>query len=151
VVFSVYRWDRRQVVAVWLNYTRVLLVWHALFFALREAERAVELRAIATEMRLQVLEVQLREHFLFNTINTAIALIPHEPERAVNVFHRLADRPPGALRQRGTLVSVSEEVELVNAYIDIERVRFANAVDVTIDVARAVHRALMPNGILLSS
>ena len=87
-----------------------------------ERERAEKL---ATEARLSSLESRLQPHFLFNTINSIMALMREDPRRAEVMLERLSRLLRFALdsQQKG-LVPVEEELRLVEDYLEIERARF---------------------------
>jgi signal transduction histidine kinase len=101
-----------------------------------ERQRAL---GLATEARLASLESRVRPHFLFNALNSAIALIPEDPRRAEDVLVRLSallrcslDAQDGVARDR--LVALGEELRVVTDYLEIERVRFGERLDYEVDV-----------------
>ena len=77
-----------------------------------------------TGARLAELQSRIRPHFLFNTLNTAVALVRADPERAERVLEDLAELFRTALAEPGASVSLADELELVRRYLDIEAVRF---------------------------
>jgi two-component system, LytTR family, sensor histidine kinase AlgZ len=77
-----------------------------------------------TTARLAELQARIRPHFLFNTLNTAVALVREDPARAETVLEDLADLFRHALADPGESVTLSEEVALARRYLDIEQVRF---------------------------
>ncbi|MBL0423017.1 histidine kinase [Ramlibacter sp. AW1] len=79
-----------------------------------------------TTARLAELQARIRPHFLFNTLNTAAALVREDPARAEAVLEDLADLFRHALAEPGEAVSLSEEVDLARRYLDIEQVRFGD-------------------------
>ncbi|MDB6001007.1 MAG: histidine kinase [Rhizobacter sp.] len=84
-----------------------------------------ELRMPAdTHARLAELQSRIRPHFLFNALNSAIALVRIDPERAEAVLEDLAELFRVALDETGHAVPLSEEVELARRYLAIEQVRF---------------------------
>lgn len=97
-----------------------------------ERSRAV---AIATEARLASLESRVRPHFLFNALNSAIALIPEDPARAEQVLERLAALLRFSLdAHQARLVPLGEELRVVVDYLEIERVRFGERLRYRVDV-----------------
>jgi signal transduction histidine kinase len=97
----------------------------------RERERAV---ALATEARLASLESRVRPHFLFNALNSAIALIPEDPRRAEKLLERLAGLLRYSLDAHSGTVALGEELAVVTDYLEIERVRFGDRLRYDIDV-----------------
>jgi two-component system sensor histidine kinase AlgZ len=74
--------------------------------------------------RLAELQSRIRPHFLFNALNTAIALVRVDPARAEAVLEDLAQLFRVALAEVGASVSLAEEIELARRYLAIEQVRF---------------------------
>jgi two-component system sensor histidine kinase AlgZ len=98
----------------------------------------------ATEARLVELQARVRPHFLFNTLNTAIALVRVDPGRAEEVMEDLAElfrAALGALEGESTL---GEEIRLARMYLDIEGMRFGKRLKVEWDVDDAVAAARVP-------
>ena len=98
----------------------------------------------ATEARLVELQARVRPHFLFNTLNTAIALIRVDPARAEEVMEDLAElfrAALGALEGESTL---GDEIRLARMYLDIEGMRFGKRLKVEWDVDEAVNIARAP-------
>ncbi len=99
----------------------------ALIAALLVARLALRARArlpAATTARLTELQARIRPHFLFNTLNSAIALVRDEPARAEALLEDLSDLFRQALVEQGEAVTLHEEVELARKYLAIEQVRF---------------------------
>jgi two-component system, LytTR family, sensor histidine kinase AlgZ len=74
--------------------------------------------------RLAELQSRIRPHFLFNALNSALALVRVEPQRAEAVLEDLAQLFRVALADTGASVSLQEEVDLARRYLAIEEVRF---------------------------
>lgn len=84
----------------------------------------------ATAARLSELQARIRPHFLFNTLNSAIALVREDPARAEAILEDLADLFRHALVDQGEAVTLAEEVALARRYLDIEQVRFGERLQV---------------------
>ncbi len=78
----------------------------------------------ATTARLSELQARIRPHFLFNTLNSAIALVRRDPARAEAMLEDLSDLFRHALIDQGESVTLAEEVTLARRYLAIEQVRF---------------------------
>ncbi|MDR7375348.1 two-component system sensor histidine kinase AlgZ [Rhodoferax ferrireducens] len=78
----------------------------------------------ATTARLGELQARIRPHFLFNTLNSAIALVRAEPARAEALLEDLSDLFRHALVDQGESVSLEQETTLAERYLSIEQVRF---------------------------
>lgn len=83
-----------------------------------------------TAARLSELQARIRPHFLFNTLNSAIALVREDPARAEAVLEDLSDLFRHALRDPAHSVTLAEEVALARRYLDIEQVRFGERLQV---------------------
>lgn len=102
----------------------------------------------ATTARLAELQARIRPHFLFNTLNTAIALVREDPARAERVLEDLADLFRHALADQGQLSSVAEEVALARGYLEIEQLRFGDRLRLHWSLDGRADRALLPPLIL---
>ncbi|MET0382034.1 MAG: histidine kinase, partial [Burkholderiaceae bacterium] len=99
---------------------------------------------LATEAGLIELQSRVQPHFLFNTLNTAIALVRVDPGRAEEVLENLAElfrAALGALEGESTL---GEEIRLARMYLAIEGMRFGKRLEVEWDVDDAVTGARVP-------
>ncbi len=83
-----------------------------------------------TAARLSELQARIRPHFLFNTLNSAIALVRADPARAEAILEDLSDLFRHALVDPGESVTVAEEGALARRYLDIEQVRFGDRLQV---------------------
>jgi len=120
-----------------LVYAGIVGLGHAV--ATWEALRARELQAArlegqATRARLEALSARLQPHFLFNTLAAIGALIDEDPARARTMLARLGDllRDVIPAADEGD-VPLREELALLERYLAIEQVRFADRLRVTID------------------
>ena len=106
-----------------------------------EKQRAL---ALATEARLASLESRVRPHFLFNALNSAIALIPEDPRRAEDVLERLSGLLRASLDAQARLVTLDAELRVVTDYLEIERVRFADRLRYDVDVPPELRSVELP-------
>ena len=83
-----------------------------------------------TAARLSELQARIRPHFLFNTLNSAIALVRADPGRAETILEDLSDLFRHALSDPGESVTLAEEVEMARRYLNIEQVRFGERLQV---------------------
>jgi two-component system, LytTR family, sensor kinase len=112
--------------------------------------RATQLEASVAEVRLQALTLQLRPHFLFNTLNAIAELIHEDPDAAERMVGRLADLLRRTLETDGSVeVPLATELELVNHYLEIEAVRFQDRLRVSWEIANEARSAAVPAMILL--
>jgi len=84
----------------------------------------------ATAARLSELQARIRPHFLFNTLNTAIALVRAEPAKAETLLEDLSDLFRHALMEQGKSVTLADEIMLAQRYLAIEKLRFGERIQV---------------------
>jgi two-component system, LytTR family, sensor kinase len=96
---------------------------------------------------LAALKNQLQPHFLFNTLNSIMALVRRrETAPAEQMLERLGDLLRCVLRDSDAHeVSLGDELELIRLYLTIERVRFQDRLQVEIEVKPELLRSLVPN------
>ena len=94
--------------------------------------------------RLAELQSRIRPHFLFNALNSALALVRAEPARAEAVLEDLAQLFRVALADAGASVSLREEIDLARRYLAIEEVRFGSRLVVQWQIDPRVHEARVP-------
>lgn len=108
--------------------------------------RARQLAVRAKQAELEALQARIRPHFLFNTLNTGIALLHGRPEDAERVLLDLAELFRAALRGPAE-VTLDEELSLARRYLEIEALRFGPrlAVDWQVTASPAdLGRTLLP-------
>ena len=94
--------------------------------------------------RLAELQSRIRPHFLFNALNTALALVRVDPERAENVLEDLAQLFRVALAEVGSAVTLADEIGLARRYLAIEEVRFGSRLQVQWEIDPRVNVARVP-------
>jgi two-component system sensor histidine kinase AlgZ len=97
-----------------------------------------------TAARLSELQARIRPHFLFNTLNSAIALVHDDPARAEAVLEDLSDLFRHALMEPGESVTLDDEIALARRYLDIEQVRFGDRLKVEWSIDPAAKSARVP-------
>jgi two-component system sensor histidine kinase AlgZ len=98
----------------------------------------------ATTARLAELQSRIRPHFLFNTLNSAIALVRQEPARAESLLEDLSDLFRAALAEHGESVTLAQEIDLASHYLAIEQVRFGDRLQVQWTLDPAANNAKLP-------
>jgi LytS/YehU family sensor histidine kinase len=96
--------------------------------------REREIAQLVTEAELRALRAQLNPHFLFNALTTIGYLIQAAPERAVDTLLRLTTMLRAVLKPEGEFTTLGRELEIVDAYLSIERARFEDRLGVLADV-----------------
>jgi len=103
-----------------------------------------EMRKLAAEAELRALRAQVNPHFLFNALTTIGYLIQTSPERALGTLMRLSGLLRGVLKSGEEFVTIGEELDLIEAYLDIERARFEDRLRVYIDVPWELRQLRIP-------
>jgi len=128
------------------------LVWFAIYLAIHMAERArrAEIGRLETELamrdaELRALQAQLNPHFLFNALNTLRALIYQEPKRAVEMLEQFASLLRYSLQSgKSRAVTMREELEAVENYLRIEKIRFEERLTYSVDATAETLDAQLP-------
>jgi two-component system sensor histidine kinase AlgZ len=82
------------------------------------------------EARVQALQARIRPHFLFNSLNTVASLIPVDPQNAEAAILDLADIFRGSMRRADRLISLEDELRLARQYLDMEKRRLGNRLEI---------------------
>jgi signal transduction histidine kinase len=152
-----FNWNQMgQVLAVFGStvFFSALLVglWLAIYLGVEGARRrhAAVLDALRTEVlireaSLRSLQQQLNPHFLFNCLNSLRGMIDEDSKRAQVMVTRLAELLRSSLRQdQRSVISVEEELTTVNAYLELESVRFEERLRMRQDIDPQALSALVP-------
>ncbi|MEP6770050.1 MAG: two-component regulator propeller domain-containing protein [Acidobacteriota bacterium] len=116
---------------------------------LRRLRQREGMRAELVEAKLHALRAQLRPHFLFNTFNAILPYIDADPPRAKRMILQLAELLRTSLKSEpGQLVSVDDELSILEQYTNIERTRFGDRVRIAVEVDPAVRTARVPSFLL---
>lgn len=96
------------------------------------------------EARVSALQARIRPHFLFNSLNSVLALLRDQPARAEAALHDLADLYRALLSDARALVPLAQELQLAQAYLDIEAMRLETRLRVKWLTSHAPLDALVP-------
>lgn len=141
----------------WLPYAvlfwcGVHVVWTVLYLAalsIRRAHRAeaeaLRLELHAKDIELRALQAQVNPHFFFNSLNSVRALIYEDRDSAARMIDQLAGLMRYAL-QSGHVetVPLAAELEAVDAYLAIEKIRFEERLRVQVDIEEGLERVMVP-------
>jgi two-component system, LytTR family, sensor kinase len=130
------------------TFVPIVLIAHALSYyrKFRDRElRATQLESQLVKAHLQSLKSQLQPHFLFNTMHSISALMLTDVPAADRMITRLADLLRMNLESAGTqITTLHRELEFVNCYLEIERVRFEERLTVVYAIAPETLDAQVP-------
>src|SRR5262245_30627641 len=139
------------------TFAAVLLLWSLLYFALvywrdqrAQRERVLRSEALAQQARLRMLRYQLNPHFLFNALNSIGALAGEAPHRIQRMVGELSGFLRYSLLDPERLeVPLGEEIRAVAQYLEVEKVRFEDDLDVHVDVDPAAAARVVPAFLVL--
>jgi LytS/YehU family sensor histidine kinase len=151
------QWLANFLVVNMLTYGVILGAGYAVEYNRRYRESRIESARLATEAaeaqrrmaeaRLQVLRMELNPHFLFNTLNAVSGLVRRgENDRAVDTLAHLGDLLRATLdRTAAPVVPLGEELAILQHYVDLEKVRLGDRLDISIHVPTELDAALVPS------
>src|SRR4029077_5002550 len=109
-----------------------------------ERFRNSEMQRLVSQAELRALQSQINPHFLFNALNTLYGIIPREASGARKTVLNLAEIFRYFLQSERSFIPLSDELKIVKAYLDIERLRLGTRLEIEIDVDEAALKVLIP-------
>ncbi len=137
-----------------VNSIFIFLCWSGIYYAtsyhkknLLNKQRMIELKSEAQEAKLRMFRYQLNPHFLFNTLNSISCLIKDKKNNSADkMLNRLAELLRFTLDSSPIdMVTVTEELELVDRYLQIEKVRFQEKLLVNLNIEEECNNVLIPS------
>ncbi len=134
--------------------TYVFICWSGLYIGIKyyqllqdQRQQTLKANALAHEAQLKMLRYQLNPHFLFNTLNAISTLIlDRDNETANRAVTRLSDFLRYTLHNDPLKkVSLDQELQSLNLYLEIEKVRFQERLEVEMDIGDKASKALVPS------
>ncbi len=128
----------RLMVSIYLPSFLILAIYEAAYYAAHYKQAIIDRQRIETQhvnIELSNLRNQINPHFLFNSLNTLMNLIPTDQERAMNYLSKLSKFYRYAVGvKEEKLIPLSKEIEFANLFVDLLHERFRDALDVKIIV-----------------
>jgi len=129
-------------VGIFIGGTRLMSTWLLAYYLYHYAQREikiiqenVKLSLIAKEAKLTNLTAQLNPHFLFNSLNSIKSLVIENPMSSRRAIDLLSDLLRKSLYERDPLlITLKDELAVVNDYLELEKIRFEERLAFTIDV-----------------
>ena len=123
----------------------VSVIWYNWQEQSEQEGRKQDAEKLAKEAELFKLRQQLQPHFLFNSLNSINALIGSRPQEARKMVQQLSDFLRGTIRKEDhQWVTLKEELEYLQLYLDIEKVRFGHRLSTNIDSDRSLEGLKLP-------
>jgi two-component system LytT family sensor kinase len=111
--------------------------------------RKTDAEKLAREAELYKLRQQLQPHFLFNSLNSISALITIQPAQARKMIQQLSDFLRGTLKkEENQWISLDDELQHLQLYLDIEKVRFGHRLNTAINSSAAAGKLQLPSMLL---
>lgn len=144
--------DELWLVIDYVSNTGVLAMWGGFFLAFhyhdvsRKAEMdRVRLMAATKELQLSTLRSQLNPHFLFNSFNLLRALVQRDPDAARDSITHLSEMMRHSLSlARCNTISLAQELEFVEAYLALERLRYEERLRIDAEVPDKLRHLPIP-------
>jgi len=131
----------------WCAYANVL--WYRLDEQSEMQQRLLDAQNLAKEAELNKLRHQLQPHFLFNSLNSVYALTIVNPGEAGVMITKLAAFLRGTLKRDDEVwVKVADEMEYIQLYLDIEKVRFSHRLQIDVQIDEATLDGCLPGTLL---
>jgi LytS/YehU family sensor histidine kinase len=135
-----------------LNATILFFMWSLVYFTVHffENYKKAEIEALIFEsavkdFELKSLKSQLNPHFIFNAMNSIRALIEENPQRAKEAITKLSNIMRYTLKiERTEMVQLSEEIETIKDYLDLEKIRFEERLDYEIIIDKNSEKIEIP-------
>jgi len=140
-----------------INSLFILLCWSGTYYSLSyyyknqlNKQKMVELKSEAQEAKLRMLRYQLNPHFLFNTLNSISCLIKEQDNLSADkMLTRLAELLRFTLDSSPIdMVTVDEELELADRYLQIEKIRFQEKLNIELAIEDGCKSILIPSLLL---
>jgi len=141
-----------------LNWSRYVFVWVLIYhlYSLMERINRTQIEYLDSEnqlknVELQNLKAQLNPHFLFNALNSIKALTHSDPKRAGDAVMLLSDLLRYSLNyEKQTLVPLADELAVTRDYLALEKIRFNQRLEYTLDIEPAAEKWLVPPILLVT-
>jgi len=125
------------------------ILWYRLEEQSESQGRLLAAQNLAKEAELNKLRHQLQPHFLFNSLNSVYALTIVNPTEAGTMITKLAAFLRGTLKRDDEVwVSVAEEMEYIQLYLDIEKVRFSHRLNIDVHIEEDTLGLCLPGTLL---
>lgn len=147
IFWYLYNFDK-----LFLLYLITVSVTYTYYYVQRDSIHQIQRSQIENQLlqtRMMMLKSQLHPHFLFNTLNSIACLIDIDVQKAKNMIADLGDLLRHVLDHKDTqIVSVEEEIVLLNKYIDIEKIRFSEDLEINLRISPEIGKAEIPSMLL---
>jgi two-component system LytT family sensor kinase len=147
LIQSLFEWN-----PVFITGIRLMSIWllayHLYHYYINQMEMTkanAQLSVIAKQAQLDNLSAQLNPHFLFNSLNSIKSLVIENPKIARRAIDLLSDLLRSSLYEKDKdLIPIKEELSLVNDYIELEKLRFEERLELKITIDKSLENFKIP-------
>ncbi len=147
IIKSILYWD-----PILLTGLRLMSIWilayHLFHYYQKEVNTAKEnarLSVLAKQVQLDNLSAQLNPHFLFNSLNSIKSLVIENPDKSRRAIDLLSDLLRSSLYDKDNeFICVEDELALVKDYVEIEKLRFEERLEIQIDLDKSLKSFQIP-------
>jgi two-component system LytT family sensor kinase len=115
--------------------------WVAVQVELAELDAS---RTLLMEAEVRALRAQISPHFIYNSLNAIASFINTDPVRARELVVEFADFTRYSFRRHGDFTTLAEELRCIDRYLLLERARFGERVQVSLQIAPEVLSTVIP-------
>ncbi|WP_194774635.1 sensor histidine kinase [Pararhodonellum marinum] len=141
-----------------MNIARYVVVWIIIYYLYKIrlknqeiTEKVLKAENLAKTSELELLKTQLNPHFLFNALNSIKALVLVDSEKARTAIIKLSELLRFTLNyEKSPLISIEEEFQEVEKYLELEKIRFGNRLTYKLDMLAAVQELKIPPAMVLT-
>ncbi|GAA5200434.1 sensor histidine kinase [Microbacterium jejuense] len=101
-------------------------------------------RTALAEAEVRALRAQISPHFIYNALNAIASFILTDPQRAHELVLEFADFTRYSFRRHGEFTTIAEELHSIDSYLRLERARFGDRLQVTLQIAPEVLGTVIP-------
>lgn len=138
----------QTMISIYLPSFLIVAIYEAVFYFAQYKQAIIDRERIETQhvqTELSNLRNQINPHFLFNSLNTLMNLIPTDPEAAMNYLTKLSKFYRYAVNaQEEKLIPLSKELEFANLYIDLLKERFRDALEIKMNIEQESDQMIPP-------
>ncbi|CAN7488347.1 histidine kinase [Pseudoduganella sp. LjRoot289] len=144
--------DFRWLPMALIFWSLIFLSWTGFYLMVKSIQRAarfeaetLRLEVVSKEAELRALQAQVNPHFFFNSLNSVRGLIYEDRDAAAQMIDQLASLMRYALQSgQADTVTLAAELEAVQAYLAIERIRFEERLRARLDIEAGTEQARVP-------
>ena len=134
----------------------LMILWNSIYFTYHFFKKSIDqelhnlqLQASQNEIELKTLRTQLNPHFLFNSLNSIRALIDLDPLKAKQSVTTLSNLLRNSLvLGKNEFITLAEELQIVKSYLELEKIRFEERLEVHWEIDSSLNEILVPPFIL---